>query len=188
MVGSIGSADVPLVCHHAKGRRRFALRWVRLVGDRRGSVRHYDYAECRWAVAGSGQHCSSSSAHCGRNETRSVAPKRESRGRSRTPKRNGGRLQIQPAPNIADKRDVFTSGARSIAVLYCCAARWSQLDGSVLMVLATRSAAMVRSGMFRFWDTVRSTSNPVSAGHRCMPMMMPMAWSITDREDSAVRR
>ena len=72
--------------------------------------------------------------------------------------------------------------------LFCCAARWCQLDGSGLMVLATRSAAMTRSGMFRFWDTVRSTSNPVSAGQRCMPMMMPMAWSITDREDSAVRR
>ena len=34
----------------------------------------------------------------------------------RTPKRIMGRLQIQPAPTIADKRDAVTGSARIIAV------------------------------------------------------------------------
>ena len=56
--------------------------------------------------------------------------------------------------------------------------------GGVVMVLATRSAAISRNGTFRFCDTVRS----ISGGQRCMPMMMPLAWSITDRDDNSVRR
>lgn len=42
-------------------------------------------------------------------------------------------------------------------------------------VLANRSAATSRNGMFRFCDTVRSTSNAVSGAQRCIPITIPIA-------------
>jgi len=56
------------------------------------------------------------------------------------------------------------------------------------LVFATRSVATWRMGRLRCWETVRRMLKASSELQRSVAMTMPMAWSITDRLDRALRR
>jgi len=111
MVGSIGSADVPLVCHHA--RVAAALRcagcgWSVIAGGRYVILRDVDGP---WPGRRKHLFVVLRALRAERNPF-DWLPERESRGWPRTPKRNGGGCRSNQHPSIADKRDAVTEPAR----------------------------------------------------------------------------
>lgn len=60
--------------------------------------------------------------------------------------------------------------------------------GGVPLMWVTISLATSRSLMLRWFEAARRISNASVAEHRFWPMMMPIAWSMIEREAIAVSR